>query len=180
MLRAVANPAAGGQPGSFTDLTVTGNTNLVKTLAQSGVGINAPANTSENELVGVTVPAGAMGPQGHLRITTRWSFTNNANNKTMRVRFGGPAGSVLGSVTLTTQRVLTLIVDIWNRNDAASQITGSIFATSGNVAGDGTGAPTPSAVNTAVASVISITGAKDDAGDTLTLDAYTVELMYGA
>ena len=43
-LRAVANPAAGGQPGSFTTLTVTGNTYLATTSGNVGIGTTSPAS----------------------------------------------------------------------------------------------------------------------------------------
>lgn len=43
MLRAVANPAAGGQPGSFTTLTVTGNAYLATTSGNVGIGTTSPA-----------------------------------------------------------------------------------------------------------------------------------------
>jgi len=49
MLRAVANPAAGGQPGSFTSLTatsltVTGNAYLATTSGNVGIGTTSPAS----------------------------------------------------------------------------------------------------------------------------------------
>lgn len=43
----------------------------------------------ETTLATVSVPANSMGPNGSVIVTAVWSYTNSANVKTMRGRFGG-------------------------------------------------------------------------------------------
>src|SRR5688500_6060251 len=71
-------------------------------LAQSAVAASHTGNTTETTLATVTVPANAIGANGRLRVTSLWSHTNSANSKTLRVRFGGAAGTIYTSLTVTT------------------------------------------------------------------------------
>jgi len=145
-----------------------------RVLAASAVPIAVPADTNENILVPVTVPAGAMGPNGVLRVITLWSFTNNANNKTMRVRLGGIGGtiylnSVIAAALSSQQQTI-----IQNRNAEDSQIGAGAAAAA---FGTSTAAVVTSAVDTAQSAVLAITGMKASAGDSLVLERYLVEIM---
>ena len=70
----------------------------------------------------ITLPAGAMGPNGVLRITTLWSYTNSANNKTLRVRLGGLSGTAFQANVVTASNIGVMQRTIQNRNSQASQI----------------------------------------------------------
>lgn len=147
-------------------------------LAASAVGVSCPADTTEDTLATVTVPAGAMGANGQLRIWTLWTFTNSANVKTLRVRFGGISGTQYFNLATTTNATANEVHFICNRNSQSSQIGGqgsssSIFATSTN-------ANTTSAVDTSAQTTLVITGQKASSGETLTLEAYSVDLLYQA
>lgn len=148
-------------------------------LAQSSVAVAIPnsALTTEQTYVTVTVPAGAMGANGLLRITTVWTYTNSANNKTMRVRFGGTSGTQYTSATSTTTASLRTQCQIGNRNATNSQVGGSIVSAG---FGTSTGANQTSAVDTAASVDLVISGQTASAGETLTLESYMVELYYAA
>ena len=56
-------------------------------LGQSGAGIQNPVNTSENTLVTMTLPANALGPNGHLYVHI--VVANNATTPIWRIKLGG-------------------------------------------------------------------------------------------
>ena len=143
-------------------------------LGASAVAVSGAADVAENILATITVPAGAMGLKGILRIDTIWSFTNSANNKTLFVRLGAGGSTYLNIIhtTLLTARHLTMVT---NRGVANSQV-GMPGGKDGGV-GASAGALTTSAVDTSLATSIIIAGQKALAGETLTLEAYLVELL---
>lgn len=145
-------------------------------LDQYGAAISGPADTNENTLRAVTLPANALGVNGIARIWSLWSQTNNANVKTIRVKFGG-TNVVAAAVTSTaTFQHVTLIR---NRNVANSQVffamsSASLFAPGGLN-------PTLAAIDTAADVQIIFTVQKATAGDTMTLEAYGIEVLpFGA
>ena len=139
-------------------------------VAKSAVSVNGPADTSENTLATVTLPASSLGANGELRVNAAFSFTNSANNKTLRVYLGT---TLLSQVVLTTE--LTSIVDIIvsNANSEASQKT-QVERYDGSTA---TVALGTAAENTALPKTITITVQKASAGETITLLAYRVEAL---
>lgn len=146
--------------------------NRPNVLGQSGVASSVTGTTSETTLATIPVPAGLMGLNGVLRVTAMWTVTNSANNKALRVVFGG---SLFSGVDLTTTASAQFQTHIRNRGAANSQIgfivsSGFPFATSG-------GSPVTGAVNTAVAQNLLITGQLASGAETITLEAYTVELL---
>lgn len=148
-------------------------------LAKSGAAISTPADTTEDTLVTVTVPANAMGANGFLRITTLWTFTSSGNNKTPRIRFSGAAGTIYMNPVFTTTVGLSQITVIANRNATNSQIGFASAATNGGLGTSSASANVTSAVDTTAASSVVITGQKASAGETLTLESYLVELIPG-
>lgn len=160
-----------------TDPRKTGIANAASVLYSSAVAVAAPADLVENALATITVPAGAIGPNGQIRIRALISYTNNANSKTLRIRLGGIAGTVLATEAgVTTQLSSEFIGAIANRNAANSQI-GRVDAFRG------TGAATvypivTSAVDTAVSTTIVITGEKTVATDAITLESVLVEVIH--
>lgn len=147
-------------------------------LGQSSVAVSCGADTTEDALATVTIPAGAMGANGRLRITTVWTMTNSANNKTMRVRLGGIAGTIYMTSTQTAQATLRDQREISNRNAQNSQV-GAMSGTSGGF-GLSTSAVVTSAVDTTADTTVVVTGQKASAGEALTLESYMVELLYSA
>lgn len=142
-------------------------------LGASAVAVSGAADTAENILATVNVPAGAMGLNGILRVYSLWTFTNGADDKICRVRLGGIGGTAFGSTTATTSATLTDFRQIANRGAANSQVStssGVQFATS-------SGATVTGAIDTSAATTLVLTGQKETGANTLTLEAYTVELL---
>jgi hypothetical protein len=65
-------------------------------------GAYAPNNTSENVILSVPIPPNLIGPSGTIKITAHWGVPNNANNKTLRVRINGVAGTIICEQILST------------------------------------------------------------------------------
>jgi len=87
---------------------------------QSAIPIASPLDTANNILLTVTVPANSMGPNGRLQIRMLWSFTNNANGKPIKVRFGGSAFAY--NAGIASQSGANIVVDIINRGMTNVQI----------------------------------------------------------
>lgn len=142
-------------------------------LAASGAAVTAPADTNENTLVTITVPANAMGANGILRITTLWTYTNSANSKTLRVKFGG---TTFMGVSQTTSNTYSDQRNIANRNATNSQVAWPQGSGSGgfNVSGS---AVTTGTIDTTSSQDILITAQKASGAETLILERYLVELL---
>jgi hypothetical protein len=155
--------------------SITGGSGVPILLAQSWVAIDTPADTTEDILATITVPANTLGANGSLRIRHYWSFTNNANNKTLRIRYSGAGGAQYFAPVLTTQVSIEGEVIISNRNATNSQmgVSRALTSTGSNNALQGT----TSAVDTTAATTIIFSGQKAVSGDTLRLEGYTVEYM---
>lgn len=148
----------------------------VQVLARSAVAASCPADTTEDILATITVPAGFLGVNGSLRVESGWSNTSSGNTKTLRIRLGGVSGTVFTSIAQTTNANSELTGLIFNRNSASSQY--GKFA--GNRASDFVVTLltfTAGTINTAIAQDLVLTGQKATAGETLTLDSYLVEAM---
>lgn len=141
-------------------------------LAQSGVAASVTGTTTPTVLAAITVPAGALGPNGCLRVTTQWSYTNNANNKTLGITLGGT--SFMASIQSTTNG-LQYQTNIRNRGAQNSQVgygatAGGSFTATGVV-------PTTGAVDTTQSQVLNLTATLGTSTDTATLEGYTVEIL---
>lgn len=128
--------------------------------------------TSETTLATLTLPANIMGVNGVVRVMLLWSATNNANNKTVRFKFGG---STFYAVAITTGVMCQAIVEVPNRNNASSQV-GAQSAFNG--VGNGGAAVITAAVNTANAVTMLITGELANSADTITIEAYSLEVLH--
>lgn len=143
------------------------------TLAQSNTAVALTGSTSLTTLATITVPGGLMGANGRLIVTSLWSYSGTGGSKTPRVSFGASSmasvGIASGSGTLRQQ------TEIINRNAVNSQIA------MGNVVGgfgSTTNALLTAAVNTGSAANLLLQGTLGNAGDTLTLESYTIEVVY--
>jgi len=146
-------------------------------LQSSAVAASCPADTTEDVLATVTIPAGSMGANGWLRMMGFWSFTNNGNNKTVRVRLGGVSGTVLLQYVFTTHINMRAMLEIGNANSQSSQVGTLSYSTS---SGATQSAKNTAAIDTSSATTLVFTGQKASSGDTLTLESYLVELLYAA
>jgi hypothetical protein len=146
----------------------------IQVLCKSAVAVSAPVDTTEDTLATCTVPAGAMGANGALRITTNWSITNNANNKTPRIRYSGAAGTSYAGPTWSTQVNGQFVLSIQNRGATNSQVGQAMLM---NTTAAGTSAVSTSSADTTGSTSVVMTCQKATAGDTCTLESFLVELM---
>lgn len=140
-------------------------------LSQSAVQVTAPADTSENTLASFAGPGGAIGSNGALLVRASFSFTASAQAKTMRIRIGTTELARFGPGS--TSASLDVIWYVTNRNSEASQIG---MPPAGSGAGATANAYFTGTENTANAWTLSITGQKGNGGETLALEAYSIEL----
>lgn len=144
----------------------------ITVLAGSAVAVPHTGDTNETTLATITIPAGAMGKNGQLRITTNWSYTNSGNNKTLRIDFGG---TDYRAFVVTTTDAFRDQITIANRNATNSQVGGlvgtAVAYTSTTIAN------VTSAVDTTAAVTLTITGQLASGGETVTLESYLVELI---
>lgn len=149
------------------------------TVGASAVAINHTGTTSETVLATVTIPASYIGANGRVRITTSWSYTSSANNKTMRARFGlsgaGTGGTAYLQIQTATGTNFNDVREICNRNSASSQVGKGTFSSFGT----STNSPTTSSIATTSDTEIAITGQLASSGETLTLEYYQVEILRG-
>lgn len=171
---------------AYTDYNLTSRLPLLAsgTQALSGTyllardtqsGAYAPSNTSENVILSVPIPPNLIGPSGSIKITAHWSVTSNANNKTLRVRINGIAGTILCEQVLSTGNAgCTFNTQITNDTAATAQNSISwIFVR----------AATPSLANynsystadTTALTTLDFTAQKAVAGDTVLVYAWLIE-----
>ena len=140
-------------------------------IGQSHVAVTAPANTSENTLYSLIVPGNTLGPNDTLRVTPIFSMTNSANNKTTNVKFGG---SAIGSVVNTTAATYKEQRQVSNRGVKNSQVA---FSSAFGGFGGSSVAITALTVDTTQDQILTITGTKASAGETLKLESVIVEVV---
>lgn len=164
---------ADGGTGASTAIEAMKNLKGIYILASAAPDAVCPANTSENTLATITVPAGSMGPNGVLKIRTSWSVTNSANTKNLRVRFGGSPYTLIAATTIATASVETQVI---NRGVENSQIAG--FVSNGTSPyGTSTASQPTSTVDTTAAANITITAQLANSAESIILRSYTVELL---
>lgn len=146
------------------------NYSLGGVLARSAVAASGAADTNENTLATITIPANMMGASGIVKVTTWWAYTNSANNKTLRIKYNGTAAASLVATTTVQAEVTAYIV---NRGATNSQFVRGESKTAAAIA---TTAGTD-AEDTTADSTILITGQKASGGETLTLEGYVVEVI---
>lgn len=146
-----------------------------RVLAASGVLNSHTGTTGEVALATVSLPGGELGPNGILRITAVFSYTNNANIKTFRFRLGGVSGTEFLNFNQTTSSGFMTQRIIQNRNSQSSQIGAPLAIV--NSWGPGVTPPTGT-IDTSTAQDIVISAQLANAADTVTLESYVIEVAY--
>lgn len=106
-------------------------------------------STAEQTLATDTIPAGAMGLNGGVHAHKSWTLNNSGNNKTIRLRFGGAAGTQYSTQVATTVASLSDFRRIRNRGSASAQVGAAAAAASAY--GSSSGALPTSSVDTSAA-----------------------------
>ncbi|HSH96047.1 MAG TPA: hypothetical protein VK968_18010 [Roseimicrobium sp.] len=155
--------------GTYFEVVTPAVINTIAVAAQSATAIALTSSTTETTLVTVTIPAGMMTGSGSLLVTTLWSCTNNANAKTARVRFGGTQFMYLPLASMASARMQT---QIFNRG------SGSQISAPGNLSfGTSVGSLPTGSIDTTIDQNVTITGTLANGADTMTLEAYTVQIL---
>lgn len=154
-------------------IKATAKPNAPIILAQSAVAVSKTGDTNEATLASITIPAGAMGANGSLRLTTVWSMTNNANVKNVITKWGGTNIATLACASMTTYREQR---QIHNRNALNSQVC--FISSFGGWSNSGVAIGT-AAKDTSQDQVLAIATQLAVGTDTATLEAYTLELIQG-
>lgn len=166
-----------GNGGSkwYTDGTYwhpVGNQALISVLnTQTAV----PADTTEDTLLSVTIPKALVSPNMQIEVRLDASCTNNANAKTLRVRYSTAAGTQIlnqAMASVTGYRGTCLLS--WRNSTSAQE---GIYYTSGGGLGTNTGANGVTTLSVASASAdttLVITGQKATAGDSMALESAQV------
>lgn len=130
--------------------------------------------TSEEVVRSIAIPAGIMRLSGSIYYSITWSMTNSADDKILRVRLGGIAGTIHTGRTVTTNASGQLEGYIQNRGAANSQISQT-----GGIAGIGesTSAVVTGSTDTSVATTLDITGQLENAANSITVQRVMV-LIY--
>lgn len=132
-----------------------------------------PANTGENTLLTITLPAKILGKRGSIEIYSWWDCTNNVNAKTPRIKFGGTTllTGVMASTAMFSDRRV-----IMNRNAWNSQRTFGYVGTGGWHTGST--ASSTMAIDTSATVDVVFTAQLGVGTDTLTLQAYDIHITH--
>lgn len=165
-----------GAVATLTNKTLTAPGGVFYVLASSAAtGMAVNTGTAETTLATVAVPANSVGANGAIRITTLWSYTNSGNNKTLRIRLGGIAGTQYCAVVTTASGSVQMQHLIRARNATNSQI--GFSNASPSVYNISYGGSATSALNMTVAQDLVFTGTTALSGETITLESYIVEIL---
>ncbi len=147
---------------------------IVQCLAKSAAQITAPTDTNSNTILTVTVPKQQMGANGSVRGKLFFTYTNNVNSKTLRVKFGG---LTVIAIARTTQTTSAIEFEVSNRNATNAQVFTGLYGTHGdntlttfNSAGTG-------AVDTTVDANITVEVQKATGTDSVILEMYQFDLI---
>ena len=141
-------------------------------IAASAAPILLTGTLTETNLVALKIPGKRLGPQGMLRLTAFWSLTNNANSKTARIRLG-PSTNI-GSYNMVSMAAASILAQVFARGEAAQIANQSIQAPFSGGASIGA-----IAVDMTVDQDLIISGQLGNVGDSMTLEAWIVELLNG-
>lgn len=146
--------------------------NGVQLIGRGAAPSSVTGTTAETTLATVTIPAGLLGVNGSLRVVSTLSLTNNANSKTLRIRYGGtpfitnfPSGSASSGTDATVS----------NRGAANSQVAS--FGSSAYSGGNATSSVSTGAVDSTANQDVTVTMQLGTGTDTVTLERYRVEVL---
>jgi hypothetical protein len=146
----------------------------INAIWQQHTPVSVPAVTTESIVYSFTVPGNTMGPNDTLRVTTLWTTTSSANNKICAVKFGG---STVGTFTVTTSATYKEQRQMSNRGVQNSQV---VYTTGNGGFGTSNTAVGTLSVDTSQDQVLTVSGTKASAGETLTLESVVVEIIAAA
>jgi len=168
-----------GGTGALTDRGAAAALLIPYILAKSAVPVSSTNDTNETAFATVSIAAAALGNNGQLRVHTNWICTNNGNAKTVRVRYSGASGFTFLSQNISTTAGCSAVTHIGQNNSTFAQV-GSSQGVLSTGTGFASSQGSTAVADTSAATSLVITGQKGTGTDTLTLNSYVVELLYGA
>lgn len=158
-----------GKNGVANGVTSAFSPQIPSTLtAVTGSNAAYTGSTTETNLINVSIPAGAIGNNGMVRVTVTWTSNNSAGAKTGKTYLS--TTQLAQSASYTTSTGGSQMIGVRNRgvlNVQTAQIIG----------GTSTGATTYAAVDTSAAVPIVLSTTVATATDYLIIEGYTVELL---
>lgn len=152
---------------SDTPLPIYGGARISTAVAST-----VSSGTSEVVLWSYTIPKSLFTPNSRVWLEGFWTYTNNANNKILKARFGGQ--NVIQLTATTTARWFrnTLIA---NRNSLASQLAFDVGST--GIYGNTATAPLALTVDTSNDVLVEFTGQPQTGGDSVTLEYASITIL---
>ena len=177
----VANSVPTGTRYYVTDIGINGSdwfsdgtkwrlVNSRVVLARSNTGVVVTGTLGATAAT-VTIPAGVMGSNGTLEITSLWSCTNNTNSKSCNIGFGGTNYMASALASSLSNQMLTII-----RNRTATSQIGGVGSTSWVYSPIAAPCRTSTA-DTTIAQNITFNAVHSNTSDTITLESYRVTLV---
>lgn len=160
------------RPARFGDSVAFGGFHAPRLLAQGAVEQSHTGDLVETTLLSVAVPPLQIDSQ--LLIEALWEVPNNANNKTVNYYLGGTR---FRQIVLTTSVSFNDRCRLANRGATNSQVTGPYSSTP---LGTSTSIIQTKAIDTSVATTLTLTCQLGNAGDTIKLHSWAVWLLMGA
>jgi len=127
--------------------------------------------TSETTLLTVNIPASLIGASGKVKMYPLYSMTNNANSKTLRVKLGG--STAFSAVVSNSSQSSALVII---RNIGSESVQKSSTSVVSGLGNTGTALNTL-AIDTSVATTITVTGQLANSADTMTLEGFFMEIV---
>lgn len=126
--------------------------------------------TSETTLLTINIPDGLIGISGKVKIYPLYSMTNNANNKSLRVKLGG--STAFSTVVSNSSQSSALVIIRNIGSESVQKSSTSVVSGLGNIGI----ALTTLAIDTSVATTITVTGQLANSADTMTLESLFLEI----
>ena len=163
---------------TLTNKTLTSATLVTKlnggafTIAQSGAAVSHTGTVSETTIATIAIPANVMGSNGKVRIEALFSYTGGTAGWTPRLKFGGT--TFHQQAFLNTGLSARLNSEFTNANATNAQVAPALAQA--NFASNSV-AYTTMAIDTTSSQNLTITMELGNAGDTVVLRSYTIQLI---
>lgn len=152
-------------------------------LYASGVDVVTPTDTTEDILATIQIPAGILGLNGYLEAFAKFTCTNNANVKTVRMRLGTSiAGTAILTAAITSNTGAVASAIVTQKGVASSQDASAIVTLDAatNVITANQALTLDLSASQAAAINLYVTAQKATAGDVLTLKFLRIKVYAAA
>lgn len=140
-------------------------------VSSSAVAVSITNTLVETTLATITIPGNAMGPNGWFELEASFSFTNSANSKTFRFRYGG---TTICSAAATTTTAFGGVARVQNRGATNSQVAGPANMAFGSAT---SAANVTTSQDTTAATTVLIQGTMAALAETITLERFALRVF---